>query len=398
MAPRRESYDVVIIGGAAMGAATAWFLTEEPGFDGRILVVERDTRFTHASTSHTNSCMRQQFSTPVNIRISQFARAYIRDFRARMGGGPEVPEIDFDPLGYLYLAATEAGAEALRANRTVQQPEGAAARCLTPDALRRRLPFMTTDDLVLASLGGPDEGYFDGATMIAWWRRMARARGVETIEAEAIGLERTGGRASGVRLSDGRTISAGWVVNAAGPRAARVAAWAGFDLPVEPRKRTTWVFRPAEPLGAKLPLTIDPSGVHVRQDGAAFMAGSGPAGVDGAVDADDFAEDPALWQDHVWPILAARIPAFERLRVTASWVGHYAWNRLDRNAVIGPVPGCGNVVLVNGFSGHGLQQAPAMGRGVAELIVHGRFRSLDLSDLGPGRVLTGTPFGERNVI
>ncbi|MSU88772.1 FAD-dependent oxidoreductase [Rhodobacteraceae bacterium 2CG4] len=389
---------MVIIGGAAIGAACAWFLTGELGAGARILVVERDPSFAHASTSHTNSCMRQQFSNPVNIRISQFARGYVRDFRAAMGGDPEVPGIAFDPLGYLYLAATEAGAAALRANNAVQRAEGAAAELLEPAALAARLPFLRTDDLRLASLGGPDEGYFDGATMIAWWRRMARARGVETLAAEAVGLALAGGRATGVRLSTGQTVAAGWVVNAAGPRAARVAAWAGFALPVEPRKRTTWVFTTPEPLGAKLPLTVDPSGVHVRQDGAGYMAGSGPAGADAAVEPDDFTEDPDLWQDHVWPILAARISAFARLRVTASWVGHYAWNRLDRNAVIGAVPGCPNLILANGFSGHGLQQAPAMGRGVAELIARGRFRSLDLSELGPARLLTGTPFAERNVI
>ncbi len=398
MAPRARAYDVVILGGAAMGAAAAWFLMSEHAFRGRVLVVERDPSFEHAATSATNSCMRQQFSAPVNIRISQFGRAYLRDFRARMGGGPDIPRIDFDPFGYLYLATTPEGAAALGDKHAVQRREGVSVDLLSREALADRFPFMATDDVRLASLGTRDEGYFDGATMVATWRREAARRGVETVQDAAVGLHRAGARVEGVELAGAGRIAAGWVVNATGTRAAAVARMAGFPLPVEARKRTTFVFDAAEPLPGKLPLTIDPSGVHVRSDGVSYMAGSAPRDGDAPVDADDFAEDPGLWQEHVWPRLAARIPVFERLRLRRSWVGHYDWNRLDRNAVIGPVPGCENLILMNGFSGHGLQQAPAMGRGVAELIVHGGYRTLDLDPLGPDRILHDRPLAEANVI
>ena len=195
----------------------------------------------------------------------------------------------------------------------------------------------------------------------------------------------------------GESVACGHLVNAAGPRAARVAEMAGLELPVEPRKRYTWVFDAAEPLERDLPLTIDPSGVHVRSDGAAYMTGCTPD-VDPAVDHDDFAMEEELFESKVWPVLARRIPAFERLKVTSRWAGHYAYNTLDHNAVVGPHHRVGNFVFVNGFSGHGIQQAPAMGRGVSELIAYGSYRTLDLTPLGHDRIIRGEPFIEDAVI
>jgi glycine/D-amino acid oxidase-like deaminating enzyme len=170
------------------------------------------------------------------------------------------------------------------------------------------------------------------------------------------------------------------------------------DLPVEPRKRYSWVFRAAEPLPGVLPLTIDPSGVHVRQDGpGAYLAGAAPD-PDLATDPGDFALDPARWEDHVWPILATRIPAFEAIRVVSEWAGHYDFNTLDQNAILGPHPDLPNFFFQNGFSGHGLQQSPGMGRGMAELLTHGDYRSLDLAPFGYERVAAGRPMLERAVI
>lgn len=183
-----------------------------------------------------------------------------------------------------------------------------------------------------------------------------------------------------------------------GPRAARTAAMAGIDLPVEPRKRYTWVFTAEKPLDRDLPLTIDPSGVHVRQDGpASYLAGS-KGDPDPAVDPDDFTMDHGLWENHVWPAIATRIPQFESLRVVAEWAGQYAYNVLDQNAVLGPHPVVGNFLFINGFSGHGLQQSPAMGRATAEWITHGEFRSLDLSPFRFARILADEPMIERAVI
>ena len=164
-----------------------------------------------------------------------------------------------------------------------------------------------------------------------------------------------------------------------------------------PRKRYTFVFDAAHPLDRDLPLTIDPSGVHMRSDGRYYLAGC-PPDDDVDVAPDDFAFDHALWESKVWPTIATRIPQFEAVKVVNEWVGHYAYNTFDQNALLGRAEGCENFVFVNGFSGHGLQQSPAMGRGIAELIAHGAYRSIDLSAFDVNRVARGLPFVERAVI
>ncbi len=396
--PAREAYDVVIVGGAIMGSSLAWWLTENPDFDGSVLVVEREPGYSMCSTAHTNSCIRQQFSTGLNIRLSQFTADFIKDLRANMGGDPRVPNLDIQNFGYLYLADTDAAADTLRANQQVQLAAGAETRLLTPEEIAADYPFYDLDGIVLGSINTKDEGYWDGGTLFEWFRRAAQARGVEYVSGEVVEMTRRGARIDSVTLASGARISCGHVVNAAGPRAARVAAMAGLALPVEPRKRYSWIFTAETPLDRALPLTIDPSGVHVRQDGpTTYLAGS-KGETDPAVDPDDFTMDHALWQDHVWPALAARIPTFEAIRVVTEWVGHYAYNTLDQNAVLGPHPEVENFLFMNGFSGHGLQQAPAMGRGLAEWIAHQEYRSLDLSPFAFGRVARGAAMVEGAVI
>ena len=395
--PARGSYDVVIVGGGIMGSSAAWFLSRMAGFSGRVLVVERDPGYGRSATALTNSCIRQQFSDPLNVRMSQFTAAFIKELPEHMGDA-RAPRLSVQDFGYLYLADTPAFAEVLRANREVQVAEGAATEILSPAQILERYPVYVLDDILLGSINRRDEGYWDGGTLFDWFRRSARARGVEYVQGEVTGIAVAGGRVTGVTLAGGETVACGTLVNAAGTRGARVAAMAGLALPVEPRKRFTWVVRAERPLPVDLPLTIDPSGVHVRQDGPeTYMVGCAPD-PDGAVDPDDFAMDHDRWQEHVWPILAARIPAFETLRVVTEWAGHYDYNTLDQNAVVGPHPELGNFLFMNGFSGHGLQQSPAMGRGVAEWIVHGAWRSLDLSPLGYARIAAGAPLRERAII
>lgn len=396
--PEKSSYDVVIIGGAMMGSSLAWWLASNADFDGSVLVVERDPSYQWCSTAHTNSCMRQQFSTELNIRISQFAASFIKDLRANMGGDDRVPDLDIQNYGYLYLADTEAFADTLRANQAVQLAAGTETRLLTPDQIAAEYPFYDLDGIVLGSINTRDEGYWDGGTLFEWFRRKAQAGGVEYVQGEVVSIARTGDRVDSVTLASGQTIACGQVVNAAGPRAAGVARMAGLALPVEPRKRYTWIFTAETPLDRDLPLTIDPSGVHVRQDGpTTYLAGS-KGDPDPAVDPSDFHMDHGLWENHVWPILATRIPQFEAIRIVTEWAGHYAYNTLDQNAVLGPHPEVGNFLFLNGFSGHGLQQSPAMGRGLSEMITYGAYRTLDLSPFGYGRIDRGEGIVERAVI
>ncbi|MBB5514978.1 glycine/D-amino acid oxidase-like deaminating enzyme [Rubricella aquisinus] len=396
--PERASYDIVIVGGAIMGASVAWFLTEMSGFDGRILVIERDASYKTSSTIHTTSCMRQQFSGALNIRISQFAADFVKNLRAHMGGDPRVPELSIHNFGYMYLAQDDAAAQALRDAHQVQIAEGAATRLMTPAQIAAEYPFYQTEDIVLGSINTVDEGYWDATAVFDWWRRSGQERGVAYIENEVVAITRDGARVTSVTLKSGEEVGCGQVINASGPRALRTAQMAGLHIPVEPRKRYSWVFRAERPLAQDLPLTIDPSGVHVRENGGGTYQAGGHGADDPAVAYNDFAMDHSLWQEHIWPVLAHRIPQFEAIKVIAEWAGHYAYNTFDHNAILGPHPEVTNFLFLNGFSGHGLQQSPAMGRGLAEWIVHGEYRTLDLSPFHFDRIAQGRPLVERAII
>ena len=396
--PAKKRYDVVIIGGAIMGSSTAFFLTDNADFDGSVLVIERDMSYEACSTAHTNSCMRQQYSEELNVRISQFAADFVKNLRARMGNDDRIPELSIRNFGYMYLADNEAFANVLRQNIEVQQAAGAGTVLMSADEIKAKYPFYNVDDILLGSINTVDEGYWDGSVVFDWFRRIARDRGVEYIENEVVAITRNGGVVDSVTLASGEVIACGQVVNASGPRAARTAKMAGLDVPVEPRKRYTWIFSAEQPLDVDLPLTIDPSGVHVRENGGGTYQAGGHSDIDPAVAFDDFAMDFALWEQHAWPIIATRIPQFEAIKVTHEWAGHYAYNTFDHNAIIGPHPDVENFVFLNGFSGHGLQQSPAMGRGTAEWLTYGEFRSLDLSPFKYDRIVQNRPIIEKAII
>ncbi|MEM6595176.1 MAG: FAD-binding oxidoreductase [Pseudomonadota bacterium] len=396
--PPKTSYDVVIVGGAIYGSSVAWWLSRNPDFGGSILVVERDPSYAFASTSHTNSCIRQQFSNEVNIQISQFGAEFIHNFQDYMGV-EDAPEIVLQSYGYLYLADTDAFADSLRQQQAVQHRLGAATQFLSRAEIAVDYPFFQLDDIIGGNHNLVNEGYFDGGTIFDWWRRRARAQGATYLGNEVVSMTRNaaGTRVESVRLATGETVACGTVINCSGPRAVLTSRMVGVEIPVEPRKRYTFIFDAETPLDRDLPLTIDPSGVHMRTDGQYYLAGC-PPDEDPAVAYDDFIEDHSIWQEKAWPIIATRIPAFERVKLINSWVGHYAYNTLDQNAIIGPHSAVENFIFVNGFSGHGLQQSMAIGRGVAEWVTYGGYRSIDLSSLGFARIETQTRFAEKAVI
>ena len=397
--PSKAHYDVVIVGGAMLGSSVAWFLSDNPDFDGSVLVVEKDSSYQFSSTAHTNSCVRQQFSSELNVRISQFSAEFINNFQAFMGRDLRVPNIHFQSFGYMYLADNEGFAIALRESQKVQAQCGAATKIMTPAEIQRDYPFYNLDDIVLGSHNLVNEGYFDGNTIFDWWKRSARERGVEYIQNQVVAMTKNASntKVQSIILSSGETIDCGLVVNASGPRADLTSRMAGIEIPVEPRKRYTYIFAAEQPLAQDLPLTIDPSGVHIRSEGSYYLAGCRPT-VDSEVDYDDFIQDHSLWGDKVWPAIAARIPQFEAIKLVNSWAGHYAYNTFDQNAILGPHTELKNFIFVNGFSGHGFQQSPAIGRGTAEWITYGEYRSLDLSPFNFKRIVDNSPFIEKAVI
>ena len=386
-----EAFDVVIVGGAAIGSATAYFLTHDLGFDGSVAVVERDPTYAHAATTLSAASIRQQFSTPENIRMSAFGVAFFRDLKTRFGADAD---IGFRERGYLLLAS-ETGEDTLLANHEAQKAEGADIVLMDREALADNFRWLKTSDLRLGAFGRSGEGWFDAHSLLTLLRGAAR-KGATYIHGEVTGIMRDGARVSGVTLADGRQIRCGTLVNAAGPQAGDVAALAGVKLPVEPRKRCVFVVacRTALP---DMPLMVDPTGVWIRPEGEVYICGVSPP-EDADARATDFDVDYSLFEEVVWPMLAHRVPAMEELKLQRAWAGHYDYNTLDQNAVIGAHPEIPNLIFANGFSGHGLQQSPAAGRAVAELIVHEKFVSLDLTLFGYSRVAEGRAVKELNVI
>lgn len=385
--------DVVIIGGGVVGSAIAYFLRREGG--ARVTVLERDPTYARASSALSASSIRQQFSCPVNIALSQYGIGFLRNVGAHLAVEDAVPAIGLREPGYLYLA-DGIGLKVLEANHKIQSSHGASVALLDVDAVGARFPWLRVDGVAGGSLGLSGEGWFDGPALMQAFRRKARDLGAAYRHAEAVGLERRGDAIAAVLTGAGERIPCGVVVNAAGPNARAVAALAGLALPVEARKRCVFVLACKQAL-ADCPLVIDTSGVWFRPEGDRFLAGWSPPEPE---DPEDFGLEVEhdLFDDVVWPALAHRVPAFEAVRVTGAWAGHYEYNTFDQNGLLGALPAAPNFLFATGFSGHGMQQAAGVGRGISELILYGGYRSLDLSPLEVGRVAAGRPLRELNII
>jgi sarcosine oxidase len=385
----------VIVGGAVMGSAVAYFLAGPIGFKGSIVVVERDPTYETAATPRSAGGIRQQFSAPENIRMSMFGAEFVKHIAEHLSVEGEVAELPFVQNGYLFLASA-AGESVLRENHVLQTELGADIAWLDPDGLKARFPWLNVDDLAAGTFGRSNEGWTDPYGLLQAFRRKARSLGVTYVKDQVVGFGREGARIATVHLADAGKIACGTVVGAAGLYSREVAAMAGLDLPVRPRKRFVFVFDCREPI-AKAPLTIDPSGVYFRPEGSSYICGVSPP-EDRDPDCLDFEIDYSLFEETIWPTLAARVPAFEAIKLTRAWAGHYDYNTLDQNAILGGHPDVPNFLVAAGFSGHGLQQSPAVGRAIAELIAFGAYRSIDLSRFGWERVRGNRPLFERNVV
>ncbi|XP_029210318.2 FAD-dependent oxidoreductase domain-containing protein 1-like [Acropora millepora] len=399
-----KTYDVAIIGGGIMGSSSAYFLANRMSSRmNNICVIERDPTYEKASTVLAVAGIRQQFSVLENIQMSKFSFQFLSDidqFLAIEGCDP--PDIQLQKLGYMFLASKESE-QTLRENHALQSKHGCHVLLLSPDELSLRYPWMNTDGVALASLGADCEGYLDPWSLLNAFKRKSKSLGVDYITGEATDfIQDQNGKISGVQVATGsppkqtEVIHCGVLVNAAGPSAGYVAKKLGIDLPIEPRKRCVYVLDcPRAPAKDAMPFIIDYSGVYLRHEGCKFIAG-GPVEEDW--ESSDFEVDYDLFYERYWQKLAYRIPAFECLKVQSAWAGHYEYNTLDQNAIIGRHPQIANLIFVNGFSGHGLMQSPAAGRAVSEIVLDGKFQTIDLTALGFERFLTNTPVREKNII
>ena len=387
------SIDIAIIGGGGMGSACAYWLKLMGPPELAVTVFEADPGYARAATTLAAGGIRQQFSTPENILMSQFGFEFLTGAAQALGVEGHDVDLGVHQTPYLHLASGDDLA-GLRASFDLQASLGSAPEWLDQSALAGRFPWLRTDDVEAAVLGGPREGTFDPPGLLAAMRRKAIALGARYVAGEVEGIELgADGRVAAIRCNAAR-IACGRAINAAGPAAGRVAAMAGVDLPIIPVRAHTFVFRAEQPLPGPVPIVVDQVQLlNFRAEGPTFLAGTPREG--GLDDAgDDFAIDYDLFESLIWPMLAARVPAFEAIRFAGAWVGHMEWSRLDANPIVGPHPEIDNFMFVAGFSGHGAQHIPAAGRAIAELVLDGGYRSIDLSRFGYERVRAGAPYPE----
>jgi FAD-dependent oxidoreductase domain-containing protein 1 len=355
---------ILIVGGGVMGAATACFLARDHGLAATVL--ERDLGFARASSSLSASSIRQQFSTTANIRLSLWSLAFLRRAGQELAVGSDAPQIGLREPGYLYLADSEAAAAGLRLNHALQTQQGADIALLEPDALAQRFAWLRTQDLRLGSLGLSGEGWFDGPALHQAFKRKAAAHGARFVQAEVAGFESQGDAVLAAKLQDGSLLPADVLLITAGAWSAPLAAALGVQLPVAAKKRDVFVFDAPAPLPG-CPLIIDPSGFWLRPEGRGFLCGASPRQPwPGDPDEPPLeAIDHGLFEEVIWPAMAQRVPALEALRLRGAWAGYYEMNTFDHNGLAGPLPGWRNAFTACGFSGHGMQQAPVVGAGLA---------------------------------
>ncbi|MFH1140000.1 MAG: FAD-binding oxidoreductase [Pseudomonadota bacterium] len=387
-----KSWDIVIVGGGIMGSATAYYLTKlDPSL--RVVVVEKDPSYTYASTALCMANVRIQFSLEENIRISQYAFEILDNFENEMIVDGERPNIDFHGEGNLFLV-DEANRAAAERSLKLQQSLNCPVEWWTPNQIRDHYPLYEPTGYVGGTFGSKD-GRLDAYALLMGFKAKARSQGAVYLKEEVVDIVASRGRVEGVRLSSNETLTAGAVINCAGPWARIVAASAGIDLPVQPTKRQVFAMSPAVKPAGPLPLTILPTTLYFRTEtGGLLLVGKSfsndPVGY-------DFNWDDKRFYDHLWPELAEFAPAFDTAKLMRGWAGLYAVNTLDGNAILGEWPELKGFYLANGFSGHGLQQGPAVGRYISELIL-GLKPSLDLSIFRPERILENKPLAEGGLV
>ena len=378
----QNAYDILIVGGGVIGSSIAYHLLND-GLDGTVAVLEKDLSYEFASTPRSMGGIRQQFTTEINIRICQYSIEAIERFDEEMAVDGEPAHAYYHPRGYLFLA-DENNWETLQKQYRLQRSLGVDVDLLTPEEVKDMLPHMNVDCLLGASFGRR-AGYLDAYGLLRGYQRKAKSLGAKYIQAEVVEILRQKDRVHGVRTLKGEVLEGASVVIAAGPWAAEVGAMAGVELPVEPTLRMAFCFDPAEKFEYDLPFTFHPQGQWFRHEsGKQVVTGKDRNETPGF----RFDWDRQYFEEELWPRLAGLIPSFERLKLIRGWGGLYAVNKLDHNALLGAYPGLDGLYIAGGFSGHGLMQSPAAGKGLSELIRMGRYETIDLSPLGLDRIFT----------
>ena len=388
----RNSYDVIIIGGGIMGCSTAFHLmSTDAGL--QVAVIERDPTYEKASTALSLANARVQFSLAENIQISQYTFQILERFEEDMAVDQDKLSISYRREGNLFLV-DEGGGEAAQRALNLQKSLGCEVEWWSPEKIKERYSLYEPTEFKGGTFGSQD-GHFDAYAVLMGYKAKARELGVQFITDEVVAVRTAGKVVTGVELTEGTYLKGGIVINCAGAWAARVAKTAGIHLPVQPVKRQVYVVDTKVKPEGPLPLTVLPSGLYFRTDTSGLIL------VGKSLDNDpvgfDFSWDDKRFTSLLWPELAKFVPAFDTLKLIRGWAGLYAVNTLDGNAILGEWPELKGFYLANGFSGHGLQQAPAVARFLSELILDCPL-SLDLSVFKPGRILENRPLSEAGLV
>jgi len=383
-----KTYDVIMAGGGVMGCATAYYLLlEDPNLN--VAIVEMDPTYAKNSTVLSDGNTRLQFNIKENIEISKYALKRLATFDEDMAVDGVKPQIAFRQEGNLFLSDF-ANEENAKAGLAMQQSLDCDVVWLTPDELSSRYPFLSVDGIAGATFGALD-GTMDPHAVLIAFKNKAVDLGADFIEAEVTEITHETGQVTGVKLASGEKLAAKYVLNSAGAWGTKLAKTAGIDLPIEPVMRQVFIIEAALDFDEELPFLFFPSGIYLSQEhGNRFMCGKSfdddPIGF-------DFRTDRRTFEERMWEDLVGHIPSFDRLKIIGAWAGLYAVNTFDGNAFLGEYPTLRGLMLANGFSGHGFQQAHAVGRYIAELI-RGVSPTLDLSIFSPQRLLDNQPVFE----
>lgn len=384
--------DVAIIGGGAIGASVAYFLkTMDPSLS--VTVIERDPTYGIASTPRASGGVRRLFSLPENIALSNYSIPFFEAFPTTMAVNGQQADIGFKKGGYLFIVPPSSR-EMLKANYDTELSMGCNVLWLEQDEIAHKFPSMFVGDLG-AAVHSPDDGWLDPHSVLMGFRKKAQALGAVFLAEDVTAMARQGAQVTAALTSKGTRVEAAHFVNAAGAWAKEICTMLGFAVPIEPLRRFEHYFE-CEDAIEPLPYLKDPERLAFRPEGKGYSGGvptlAEPRGY-------NMETDHSYFETVVWPALAHRFPKFERTRCKATLPGLYDQNDLDGNVIIGPgADGLGNFHLLAGFSGHGLMHAPGCGRAMAELILKGRYETIDLTRFGWQRVKDGAPLPERGIL
>lgn len=388
----KKSADIIIVGGGVIGSSIAYNLLND-GFDGEIMVFEKDQLYEYSSTPRSAGGIRQLFTTDVNIQIGKYGVRKYLAFPEEMAVDDQLAEIDFQQHGYLFLSSDDTGLKRLEKVAKLQQKYDVSSEVVSKNDLLQIIPELNVQD-ISGGLYSNEDGYLDPYSVMQGYAKKAKSLGATYMYEEVQEVVKENQNVIGIKLVNGDMYHSSIIINCAGPWAPALSETVGLPIPVVPLKRQIIQFNYAVPLKKRLPLTVDPTGVYFRHEGNSVISGYSEDVRPGI----DFRWRRSFFMEYLWPTLANRIPNFERAKIQSGWAGIYSHNTEDQNAIIGEHPELHGYYLAVGFSGHGMQQAPAVGKALSELIRTGKYATIDFTPLRFERFAEGKLVIEEAII